>query len=85
MCSETKAMISFAVSSKLVCAFVFAYVNYWFSHAVAHFLFHQIYLISVDRKELIIFSWPIYAFVGCILVIHVYLLRLSVYGIEKSL
>ena len=32
---KTKALISFAVTAKLVCAFVFAYANCWFSHAVA--------------------------------------------------
>ena len=33
---KTKALISFAVTAKLVCAFVFAYANCWFSHAQAH-------------------------------------------------
>ena len=34
--AKTKAMISFAVTAKLVCAFVFAYADRWFSHAAAH-------------------------------------------------
>ena len=34
--AKTKALISFAVTAKLICAFVFAYVDCWFSHAVAH-------------------------------------------------
>ena len=34
--AKTKALISFAVTVKLICAFVFAYADCWFSHAVAH-------------------------------------------------
>ena len=37
--AKTKALISFAVTSKLVCAFVFAYANCWFSDAVVHLLY----------------------------------------------
>ena len=33
--SEIKALISFTVTAKLICAFVFAYANCWFSHAAA--------------------------------------------------
>ena len=33
--AKTKALISFAVTAKLICAFVFSYVDCWFSHAVA--------------------------------------------------
>ena len=29
-------MISFAVTAKLICVFVFAYAKCWFSHDVAH-------------------------------------------------
>ena len=32
----TKALISFAVTAKLICAFVFAYAKSRFSHDVAH-------------------------------------------------
>ena len=34
--AKTKALISFAVTAKLICAFVFASANCWFSHAAAH-------------------------------------------------
>ena len=34
--AKTKALISFAVSAKLICIFVFAYADCWFSHEVAH-------------------------------------------------
>ena len=33
---KTKALISFAVTAKLICAFVFAYADCWFSHGAAH-------------------------------------------------
>ena len=36
--AKTKVLISFAVTAKLICVFVFAYANCWFSHGKAHFL-----------------------------------------------
>ena len=30
--AKTKALISFAVTAKLICVFVFAYADCWFSH-----------------------------------------------------
>ena len=33
--AKTKALISFAVTAKLISAFVFAYADCWFSHAAA--------------------------------------------------
>ena len=33
--AKTKALISFAVTAKLICAFVFAYTDCWFSHGAA--------------------------------------------------
>ena len=33
--AKTEALISFAVISKLICVFVFAYAKCWFSHDVA--------------------------------------------------
>ena len=35
--AKTKALISFAVTAKLICVFVFAYADCWFSHDAAHF------------------------------------------------
>ena len=35
--------ISFAVTMKLICAFVFAYADCWFSHVVAQILFDDNY------------------------------------------
>ena len=37
--AKTKALISFAVTAKLICVFVFAYAKRWFSHDAAHFQF----------------------------------------------
>ena len=37
--AKTKALISFAVTAKLICVFVFAYADCWFSHGAAHLLF----------------------------------------------
>ena len=34
--AKTKALISFAVTAKLICVFVFAYANIRFSHVAAH-------------------------------------------------
>ena len=33
--AKTKALISDAVTAKLICAFVFAYADCWFSHGAA--------------------------------------------------
>ena len=37
--AKTKALISFAVTAKLICVFVFAYADCWFSHEAAHMLY----------------------------------------------
>ena len=34
--AKTKALISFVVTAKLICVFVFARVKCWFSHDAAH-------------------------------------------------
>ena len=34
--AKTKTLISFAVTAKLICVFVFAYADRWFSHEAAH-------------------------------------------------
>ena len=34
--AKTKTLISFAVTAKLICVFVFAYAKCWFSHDAAH-------------------------------------------------
>ena len=37
--AKTKAMISFTVTAKLICVFVFAYAKRRFSHNEAHFIY----------------------------------------------
>ena len=37
--AKTKALISCAVTAQLICVFVFAYANCWFSQAKAQLLF----------------------------------------------
>ena len=34
--AKTKTLISFTVTAKLICVFVFACANCWFSHEAAH-------------------------------------------------
>ena len=48
---KTKAVISFRVTAKLVCAFDLAYVNCWFSDAVAQIMIHVIY--GYNLKDLL--------------------------------
>ena len=40
--AKTKALISFVVTAKLICVFVFAYAKKGFSHDEAHTVFDQI-------------------------------------------
>ena len=50
--ATTKALISFAVTAKLICAFVFAYAKRWFSHAMSHFD-----LWSADPNDILIIDF----------------------------
>ena len=36
--AKTKALISFAVTAKLICVVDFVYAKFWFSHGAAHIL-----------------------------------------------
>ena len=45
--AKTKALISFAVTAKLICAFVFAYADCWFSHEAA-----QLYCMVSDTMAM---------------------------------
>ena len=40
--AKTKALISYAETTKLICAFVFAHAKYWFSHDVAHISYNYV-------------------------------------------
>ena len=55
--AKTKALISFAVTAKLICVFVFAYAKSRFSHDAAHIFLHmaqleemsQLYLLTITN------------------------------------
>ena len=42
--AKTKALISFAVTAKLICVFVFTYAKRWFSRDAAHIFFSIFYV-----------------------------------------
>ena len=50
--AKTKALISFAVTAKLICVFVFAYAKSRFSHDAAHMVL-DITQISAGRQMVI--------------------------------
>ena len=48
--AKTKALISFAVTAKLICVFVFAYAKCWFPHDAAHNkIWNKISMIVLNR------------------------------------
>ena len=51
--AKTKSLISFAVTAKLICVFVFAYAICWFSHEVAHLSFKNNYLNTTWLEKII--------------------------------
>ena len=51
--AKTKALISFAVTAKLICALGFAFADCWFSHEATHLLNTQFMpFINIDLKRL---------------------------------
>ena len=46
--AKTKVLISFAVTAKLICVFVFAYADCWFSHEVNHMTSFYICVIDIE-------------------------------------
>ena len=54
--AKTKVLISFAVTAKLICAFVFAYADCWFSHAatqIRYTLFYTWLIESMFALEIV--------------------------------
>ena len=47
--AKTKALISFAVTPKLICVFVFTYAKRWFSNDVAHLYSYSVHDIFADK------------------------------------
>ena len=68
--AKTKALISFAVTAKLICVFVFAYAICWFSHGAAHiedltlavlsndFFVHMLDFSSLSKNRIACFKIP---------------------------
>ena len=46
---KTKALISFAVTAKLICVFVFAYAKSRFSHDAAHIILFKIKVLGFEN------------------------------------
>ena len=59
--AKTKALISFAVTAKLICDFVFAYAKSWFSHDAAHITVSQL---------LVAIYFHVFAFIDIFSAIH---------------
>ena len=59
--AKTKVLISFPVTAKLICAFVFTYADYWFSHVVSYFESRDLYYIKIVIRVLDYeFEWLIF-------------------------
>ena len=54
--AKTKALFSFAVTVKLITAFVFACADCWFSHVAAHLIF-RCFECTVTIKSLRVSDW----------------------------
>ena len=49
--AKTKALISFVVTAKLICVFVFAYAKCWFSHDTAHMIDVHVYCAKLSNTS----------------------------------
>ena len=50
--AKTKALISFAITAKLICVFVFAYADCWFSHVAAQYGWFDLNIFSWEGSDL---------------------------------
>ena len=48
--AKTMELIRLAVTAKLICAFVFANADCWFSHAAAQMLSEDLHVLRIDIK-----------------------------------
>ena len=62
--AKTKALISCAVTAHLVCVFVFAYANRWFSHAKAHISDNQCFAILIIMITISLNSYLLEIYIG---------------------
>ena len=60
--AKTKAMINFAVTAKLICAFAFVYADCWFSHATAQIKKNCNYVIHNVQSKIKMISCPKHAY-----------------------
>ena len=73
--AKTKALISFAaVTAKLICVYVFAYADCWFSHAAAHDVLH---VLRDGNLKYVFHIWSV-CFAIKNIIIHVIMLKLIV-------
>ena len=47
--AKTKALISFTVTAKLICIFVFTFAKCWFSHEVAKIIYLSGHFIFISK------------------------------------
>ena len=52
--SENKGVLSFAVTAKLIYAFVFAYADCWFSHVAAHLFKIKFLLMNISFVQVLV-------------------------------
>ena len=60
---KTKVLISFAVTAKLFCPFVFAYAKCWFSHDTAQQLFYM--CCTIGNPAFHTCTWKKHNFIKC--------------------
>ena len=63
--AKTKALISFAVTAKLICVFVFAYAKRWFSIGAAHICFASMYFQDMQVNCLAVINDTVGALMSC--------------------
>ena len=61
--AKTKALISFAVTAKLICAFAFAYAKSRFSHDAAQIVFKLLFLFMEYCLLFILYRLPHFVFI----------------------
>ena len=55
--AKTNALISFAVTAKLICAFVYAQADCWFSHVAAHLFDLRLYVrVNIFRPATVVYT-----------------------------
>ena len=76
--AKTKVLISFAVTAKLICTFVFASADCWFSHVVAHLCKNAIFVSIFYPKKIEIEFLKVYISESNVIVKYIYGLSSSI-------